>query len=107
MGSQHGDLGAVSNILEQYPDAIHEVDKNGAGALRYAAERGRVEVCRLLLEQNIDVNAVDTGPSGKRLSMKGQRCPWRAARITNATTRKPIFGVSPRAIRRYGKLRRA
>ena len=30
----------MSNILEQYPDAIHEVDKNGAGALRYAAERG-------------------------------------------------------------------
>ena len=77
----------MSNILEQYPDAIHEVDKNGAGALRYAAERGRVEVCRLLLEQNIDVNAVDTGPSGKRLSMNGQRCSWRAARTTNANTK--------------------
>ena len=53
----------MSDILEQYPDAIDAVDQNGARALRYAAERGRVEICRLLLEQNIDVNAADTKKS--------------------------------------------
>ena len=36
------------------------------------------------------VDPAPTGPSGKRLSMNGQRYPRRAAGNTNATTRGPV-----------------
>ena len=41
------------------------------------------------------VDPTPTGPTGKRLSMNVQRCPWSAAGNTYATTRGPIGAYIP------------
>ena len=49
------------------------------------------------------VDHAPTGPTGKRLSMNGQRCPWSAAGNTYATTRGPVgayINFGPTAARR-------
>ncbi|EKX51206.1 hypothetical protein GUITHDRAFT_66290, partial [Guillardia theta CCMP2712] len=54
-----GDLRAVSELLNNDPELVHERDNIGTTPLHRAAAGGFLEICTVLLEHKADVNAVD------------------------------------------------
>lgn len=58
--AQYGDIKRVEKLLKE---SWHVDRKDSAGytALHYAARNGHLDVCRILLENGADVNAVTRG----------------------------------------------
>lgn len=57
--ARSGDLARVTKALENGAD-VHAKTRYGATALTFAADRGHVQIVKLLLDRGADVNAQDT-----------------------------------------------
>ena len=79
-----GDTAQVEEILTAEPARATAKDDEGATALHYAAERGRREIVKLLLETGADINACDDefGATPAGWALRSTTCSSRFVRRT-------------------------
>lgn len=56
----YANIGSIADILIESGAAIEHKDDDGMTALHSSAERGKVEVCKVLIEKGAQVNALDS-----------------------------------------------
>lgn len=55
----YANTGPIASILIESGASIGHKDDDGLAALHSSAERGNVDVCRVLIEKGADVNILD------------------------------------------------
>ena len=70
-GARAGDVGRVTRALDQGAD-VNAGNRYKATALTFAADKGYIDVVRLLIERGADVNVQDTFYKARAIDMAGQ-----------------------------------